>query len=734
MYLRPPSAHGDFPALVTSGAVRELDSPSMRRVAVVVVLVLATLAVDGAATPVGAQGAPTRTVTATGTGVSTYPTFNPAITRYGVRTTEGTAGSITVTATTTDPGGVITVNGRPATSGVGVAVTDLIEGDEVAVRIADAGGTTSYALVYLPAGLPTMTATSFAEGPEDGIVFLTLNSFVSGPRFEAAVDRHGVPVFVRTVTIGSNDFKRQPDGRYSIARPTTTPGRTGDRIVALDGTFAEDQSYETVAPLTTTDFHDSVLRPDGTALLMSYQADPPRVDSVIQELAPDGSVAFTWDSDDHIPVSDGLVGGSDYAHINSMEYLPDGDILASFRNPSQVLRIARTAHDGFQVGDVVWRLGGVSSDFTFEDDPEGGFCAQHTAHWTDDGHLMVFDNGAQADPGSPFSVQTGDICPDPEDPEARRARPFSRVAEYELDTEAMTATLVWSYAQGGIYTPFAGSAQRLAGGNTLVGWVNSSPIATEVDPEGDKVWELTIGSGYISYRSLKFQAPDATDPEIEMAVPASGGTYGQGAVIPADFGCTDRGGSNLAECTGTVPPGTTLDTSTPGAHTFTATATDGAGNTAVLARTYTVLAGPHQPDGMLRRQSRGPWIGNGTYNSGGAGQTVVLNGRPGRTVTALVRFQADGTSVETLRLQGSRSTGAFDVRYLRGNLDISPGIKPGTFETSSFGPGAYFPLRIQVRVRPGATPGAEQRIRLTAESVVEPGRTDTVVVVARAID
>ena len=488
-----------------------------------------------------------------------------------------------------------------------------------------------------------------------------------------------------------------------------------------------------MAPLTTTDFHDSVLRPDGTALLMSYQADPPRVDSVIQELAPDGSVAFTWDSDDHIPVSDGLVGGSDYAHINSMEYLPDGDILASFRNPSQVLRIARTAHDGFQVGDVVWRLGGVSSDLTFEGDPEGGFCAQHTAHWTDDGHLMVFDNGAQADPGSPFGVQTGDICPDPEDPEARRARPFSRVAEYELDTEAMTATLVWSYAQGGIYTPFAGSAQRLDGGNTLVGWVNSSPIATEVDPEGDKVWELTIGSGYISYRSLKFQAPDATDPEIEMAVPASGGTYGQGAVIPADFGCTDRGGSNLAECTGTVPPGTTLDTSTPGPHTFTATATDGAGNTAVLARTYTVLAGPHQPDGMLRRHSHGPWIGNGTYNSGGAGQTVVLNGRPGRTVTALVRFQADGTSVETLRLQGSRSTGAFDVRYLRGTLDISPGVKPGTFETSSFGPGAYFPLRIQVRVRPGATPGAEQRIRLTAESVVEPGRTDTVVVVARAI-
>jgi Arylsulfotransferase (ASST) len=733
VYLRPPSAHGDFPALVTSGAARELDSPSMRRVAVVVVLVLATLAMDGAATPVGAQGAPTRTVTATGTGVSTYPTFNPAITRYGVRTTEGTAGSITVTATTTDPGGVITVNGRPATSGVGVAVTDLVEGDEVAVRIADAGGTTSYALVYLPVGLPTMTATSFAEGPEDGLVFLTLNSFVSGPRFEAAVDRHGVPVFVRTVTIGSNDFKRQPDGRYSIARPTTTPGRTGDRIVALDSTFAEVQSYETVAPLTTTDFHDSVLRPDGTALLMSYQADSPRVDSVIQELAPDGSVAFTWDSDDHIPVSDGLVGGSDYAHINSMEYLPDGDILASFRNPSQVLRIARTAHDGFQVGDVVWRLGGVSSDFTFEDDPEGGFCAQHTAHWTDDGHLMVFDNGAQADPGSPFGVQTGDICPDPEDPEARRARPFSRVAEYELDTEAMTATLVWSYAQAGIYTPFAGSAQRVAGGNTLVGWVNSSPIATEVDPEGDKVWELTIGSGYISYRSLKFGAPDATDPEAVVAAPAEGATYGQGAVIPADFGCTDRGGSNLAGCTGTVAPGAPLDTSTPGTHTFTVTATDGAGNSSEVTRTYDVLVGPHQPDGVIKRRARGPWRGDGRYGRDGAGQTVVLNGRRGGVLTALVMFQDDGTEVDTLRLRGARNTAAFQVRFFRGATDISPGVKAGTFETWSLEPGDYYPLRVEVRVRPTAPPGAEQRIRLTGTSIGEPARTDTVVVVARAI-
>ena len=46
----------------------------------------------------------------------------------------------------------------------------------------------------------------------------------------------------------------------------------------------------------------------------------------------------------------------------------------------------------------------------------------------------------------------------------------------------------------------------------------------------------------------------------------------------ADYACADEGGSGLASCTGDVPDGDALDTSTPGTHDFTVVARDGAGN------------------------------------------------------------------------------------------------------------------------------------------------------------
>jgi len=673
---------------------------------------------------------PTRSITVTGEGVTTYPAFDPDVNRYGVRTTAATGGALTITASTSDPNGTITVNGRPAPNGAPVPVTGLADGDEVAIAITDAAGTTSYGFIHLPAGFPAVTATSSGAGPSDGLVFVTLNSFLAVPPFVTALDTQGVPAFA--VSARGSDFKRAPDGRYSVARQTDVPGRTGWQILALDEGFQEVDRHETVG-LVNTDFHDSVLLPGGGALLMAYEPDEhsggPVTDSMIQELAPDGSVAFEWDSEDHIPIDDALFGEAigDYAHLNSLDVMEGGDILASFRNTSQVLRIARTAHDGFQPGDVVWRLGGVSSDFTFVDDPEGGFCAQHTAYEVEPGRILLFDNGA-ADTGNP---QTDDECPDPADPGQRHGRPFSRVVEYELDEDAMTATLVWSHQAEDRYTQFAGSSQRLGNGNTMIGWVGPSPIATEVAADGTEVWSLAI-EGYTSYRAFKFDAPDAIEPTLDVVTPAEGQILTRDEIVEADFGCADTGGSTLQTCVGDVASGTPLDTSTPGEHTFTVTATDGEGNTTEVTRTYEVAVGEHQPDGVIRRKARGPWIGNLRYNADGTGQTVVLNGRRGRVVTALVRFQDDGSEPDTFRLLGSRNTGSFQVRYFRGARDISAAVKAGTFTTPAVRPGSFFPLRIEITVKRSAVPGAEQRVRLSATSLAEPARADTVVAVARA--
>ena len=115
-----------------------------------------------------------------------YPAFDPSISRYAATTTSETDGTLSVIATTSDPGGVVRVNGARSTSPTTI-VTGLTEGDEVSVIIEDSAGTKAYSVVYLPAGFPAMTATT--TGPvQDGYLGVGLTTFASGPSFEALLD------------------------------------------------------------------------------------------------------------------------------------------------------------------------------------------------------------------------------------------------------------------------------------------------------------------------------------------------------------------------------------------------------------------------------------------------------------------------------------------------------------------------------------------------------------------
>jgi len=56
-----------------------------------------------------------------------------------------------------------------------------------------------------------------------------------------------------------------------------------------------------------------------------------------------------------------------------------------------------------------------------------------------------------------------------------------------------------------LFSVATGSAQRLANGNTFIGWgAFSNPVATEVAPDGTKVLELALPEGMLSYRAFKF--------------------------------------------------------------------------------------------------------------------------------------------------------------------------------------------------------------------------------------
>ena len=668
---------------------------------------------------------PTRSVTVGGTGVSTFPAYDEAIGRFGIRTTALTNGAIQITATSSDPAATVRLNGRPVAAGTPVAVSGLAVGDEVNVQITNAGGTSNQSFIYLPAGFPTLTAASSGAGPTPGMTFLSLSTFGNDPKYEAIVDTNGVPSYARS-TLLSHDLKRQPNGHYSVARGRTPDLDTIYDIVELDAQLRPIGTY-TSQGHTNTDFHDSILFPSGGRILMSYEPNPTTllVDSLVQEVGPGGGVILDWNSAEHMdPAVDGLSGLPDYAHLNSIEVMADGNLLLSFRHTSQVMKIDRTT------GDVIWRLGGVNSDFTFPDDPEGGPCAQHTATELANGDIQIWDNGSVA------GVGQNKLCPDPSDPDGPRIdRAFSRVTVYHLDDPSgptPEAHLVDSYLPDE-YSPFAGSVYRLGGrdlsDNLFIGTALGSrpdltqpPIALEVTAAGQTVWTLDAAGGYFSYRSHKAPAPDAIKPVVTVTNPVAGAVYDEGDVVTADFGCTDRGGANLVSCGGPVLSGGRLDTS-PGAHSLVVTAADAAGNTHQVSVSYTVRAA-YQPDAEVRAP-KGEWTGSGVLG-GPATQTGSVRTRSHAAKKFLVRVVNRGVRSDQVSLAGPGGNRKFDVRYLVAGRNVTRQVVAGAYRSPALAPGASLAMTVRIKRLRTAPLLSQFTTQITVGSVANPSRTDVV--------
>lgn len=79
---------------------------------------------------------------------------------------------------------------------------------------------------------------------------------------------------------------------------------------------------------------------------------------------------------------------------------------------------------------------------------------------------------------------------------------------------------------------------------------------------------------------------DANAPTITLNKPSAGGSYKKGSSVVVTFACNDD--VSIASCVGSRPNGSALDTSVVGTFTFTVTATDTAGNSAVKTATYTI--------------------------------------------------------------------------------------------------------------------------------------------------
>lgn len=688
-------------------------------------------------------------VTVAGEGVETWPAYDATLGRFAIDTSEATDGRVEVIVSAEDPTAQVAVNGAEALLGNPHVVAGLRPGDEVNVQVSGAGGSSNQSWIYLPEDFPRLSA--IGTDPGNGPVFLGLSSFLSETGFETVVDASGVPLHVREAE-EPHDFRAHENGpAYTVFEPVkendadTEYGyqvREYDRRFRLAGRERLRPVAELGVTADDTDFHDLQYLPDGRMLLMGYHRDfradgTPWLDATLQIVDRRGHSVFSWSSKGHVEPEEGYVYGAkgqDYIHINSVEMQPGGDLVASFRNTGQILRIATVSHDGFEPGDVVWRLGGERNEFTFVGDPYGGICAQHDARILPNGHLLVFDNGSRRDDTGPIAPQTADMCPDPAEPQGTRvARPQSRIVEYALDTKAMTATHVWSFVPEGRYAAFAGNAQRLADGSTLASWSRSetadgsvAPFASRVSAAGEEVWALRA-EGWFSYRAFSFPAPDRIPPRIALELPRPGGRYPEGTDVTPRFTCHDRGGSNLTGCRVAEVEGGRPGA--PGDHRITLVADDAAGN-AVTRRVRYTVAPLRQPDLQVRADGRG-WQGAGRWPQQGVVHAGDRFAAPGLTVDYAARVVNAGIESERYVLTGRPGGRDWSVRYLHRGRDITRQLVAGRL-TPRLEQGESWEFRIVVRRTARVLDGGERLTWVRARSRTDTQGRDRISVVSRA--
>jgi hypothetical protein len=205
----------------------------------------------------------------------------------------------------------------------------------------------------------------------------------------------------------------------------------------------------------------------------------------------------------------------DYFHINSVDRDNEGNYLVSGRHTSTIYKINGTTRD------IIWRLGGKSSDLTLGHGAEFGF--QHHARFisrSNDGDteiISLFDNsGAQrkGKAGEYINKSSGKIL--------------------SVNTRTSTASLLQDFpAPDGIFAFSQGGTQILPNGNAFVNWGSGGAI-TEFSPNGTVIYHAYLESGELwkngdvqNYRGFRFNWTGI--PSEEPAVVAL--AHGESTVV-----------------------------------------------------------------------------------------------------------------------------------------------------------------------------------------------------------
>ncbi|MDQ6872642.1 MAG: aryl-sulfate sulfotransferase [Gemmatimonadota bacterium] len=301
------------------------------------------------------------------------------------------------------------------------------------------------------------------------------------------------------------DAEQESNGSYILFVGVSTGWQpTPGRFFAVNPAGDSIQTYFAKAPYYT-DPHELLLEYNGQTLthydILGYEfrhVDLTALGGLPNQLvaghlilrqSPSGAIEFAWNAWDHFTIGDWIfvqpglaqMPSIDFDHPNSLIRDSDGNYVVSFASLGEITKIDAST------GQIIWRFGGRNNQFALIGDPLDGFGIQHHVRVLANGDLLFIDNGAHHTP------------------------PESRAVEYKLDLNARTATLVWQYRHTpALFSPFAGSAQRFANGNTLVAFGAAAQLA-EVTAGGQVMWEAQMQNAGVKvpffYRALRIDSP-----------------------------------------------------------------------------------------------------------------------------------------------------------------------------------------------------------------------------------
>ena len=233
-----------------------------------------------------------------------------------------------------------------------------------------------------------------------------------------------------------------PEG--NVVRQFIDPLGHHDQFHVGDGRLL----YTSLEPLSLEDSAKVIGGVSGTEIDGITYAD------TINEVDAAGNLVWQWKVSERLPRDEFPLQAhytrEHYPLINSVMPMSDGKhILASMRSVSAVVIIEKAT------GDITWKL---SSDVLAQ---------QHNATELDNGNILIFDNGA---------FRAGESVT------------YTRA----IEVNRRTKEIVWEYRDKSqmhnFFTPFMGSAQRLANGNTLL-CESAFGRLFEVTADGYICWE-----------------------------------------------------------------------------------------------------------------------------------------------------------------------------------------------------------------------------------------------------